>query len=564
MQQENAPNSRVVYLFIALIGLMYFVFRPVFLVEAEDARIYALAVTGRAGDWMPVPHHLFFEWFHIFFHKIAQFFGFNGDVYSFVQFITVLCSVGVLLTVASIAKRLNLSRNYTLIVLACTAFSYGFWTYSAEGDTYMPTILFTLFCFPLLMKAYAVEKRKLYMVLLGLCSAAATLISQQYVLLLPIIAITLFLGWLIIDKRENFARLFTDVAVFGSVATALIAGSYLGMSFWYFGHENLAETMTYIRGMTSDGLFTDFSLVKTPILVGVGVGRSFFGLNYLFAHPSFSEAVAPLFTGVSFVEEQYAAVQSIGASKVWIYALLTIIGTCSIIFVFTKLFWAGFKKAYLPTTALRTDHLSFLVFAIVFSLIFLLFVILWEPDNIEFYLHLVPIFWLATFYYAQRLPKQKTLQTAVLIFIGSMFTVNFVGSLLPYSNKKNDYWHYANADVMQTLQPNDLFLLACGEACASQLKIEHHAHFLNLECLKPHCVTEIRQAMSNHTSGRIFVSKWLFEPETGHPFLNDFLNDTEAFETNYGDIRPHLKDVRTPKSKTLPDWPKHDFWEYIP
>lgn len=561
-------NDYAIYGFLILIGFIYYIYKPDFLIEAEDARGYALAVMGQVDNWTPNPHHLLFEYIHMTVLKVVTFFGYKGDVYSLMQLTTILFSLGSLGVIFNTACILKFSKLYTYLTLILTAFAFGYWTYSSEADTYLIPFFFAVLNLPFFHKYYMGFQRPLMMVFMGLTSAFATVITQQYILLLPIISCTVIFTWLAKEGRSSFRKMFIDVFIFGFVATTVIISTYAYVCFVILDHNNITEAIAWIRGLTSDGLWTEFSWWKSPVMAGLGISRSIWGLNYLLANSHIIHLVSPLLPGSSLVEEHYAAVQTTNAIEFFIYFLFTLVGSISIIFIGFKLVKEAILGTYTDSSSDRNIHLPFLIFSCIYLGVFFLFAFLWEPENIEFLLHMIPIFWLVVFYFISRLQAQKGVKIAAIALAATVFCVNFFGSIKPYADDKNDYWNYANYNILQTATTNDLIVVECGAHCTRHIKFKSDAQVIRINLKHHDAITQLNSALKQHTNGRVFLSKWLVFPERGHPFPNYMKTYKSQIDAFYQSSKPQLIDIIEPSKdgNILPtgEWPQQDFWEYKP
>lgn len=565
---KKSINDVVIYGFLIVIGCIYYIYRPDFLIEAEDARGYALAVMGQTENWAPNPHHLIFEYVHMAVYKIAALFGYSGDVYGLMQTTTILFSVGALAVVYNVARTLNFSLIYTFLTLSLTAFSFSYWTYSSEADTYLIPFFFAILNLPFLLRYFKGKTPEKMMVLMGLTSAVATLITQQYVLLLPIIAITIFLSWFAKEGRKNPLQMIADIAIFGMTATFMIIAAYAFVCFVVLDHKSAAEAIGWIRGLTSDGLWTEFSWWKSPVMAGMGVSRSFWGLNYLFAYSELLNMVAPLLPGSSLVEEHYAAVKTTHPLELVLYFAMTIIGILALIFMVFKLLAGTFTRQFTPSKTERSASVPFLAFAGVYLAVFFLFAFLWEPENIEFLLHMIPVFWLVAFYFLSRVDGQKTVKAAAIILAVTAFSINFFGSIKPYSDEQNDYWNYANYDILNTAAKGDLIIVECGAHCERHIKFKTDADIIRMNLELDNSMSPVEAALRQPRTGRIFISKWMIFPELGHPFPHSIAPHKAKTDAFYASLQGRLIEIETQSqsdmSTLIKAWPVQEFWEYIP
>ncbi|MGB0906534.1 MAG: hypothetical protein ACPGVT_03490 [Maricaulaceae bacterium] len=550
-----------VYAFILLIGIIYYVLRPNMHNEGEDTLVYAFNVMGRGTGWVN-PHHILFEYFHMVFYKLALALGYAGKSLLIMQIVTIVTSVISFILMYEISKKLKFSTFYSILCIGCTAFSFGIWAYGAEADTYLPPLALALLAILFFINSFMQPNRRKTMILLGFVCGLATLMHQQYVLLVGIVGLSILTGGVFIDRRDNFLKTFIDAIIFGIAAAITIGIGYFYISFLVLEHQSIGETISWARGLTKGGTWEALSWWKTPVMGTIALARTFWGLLYVYAHPQLMEILSSLLKGQNILEETFAVRNDISLMLVYLLTFLSGIGTLAGAYLVFKLIFGWKNRLEIVSGEDSNRKLAFIHIALLYIFVFSFATLIWEASNTEFWLHIVPVCFLLFFYLLQRLPAQKSFSIAASLLMGTLFITNLFGAIFVYTNNDNDYWAYANKGILETLKKGDVLLVACGYTCDAHLKYHTEAKVLELSMQEPEKTRIVIENAIYENADRIFLSKWLIEPSEQYPYpsmQNTFISE---FKMLHEKIKDDLVDVPFNINSVDPAWDVHEIWEY--
>lgn len=296
--------------------------------EAEDSYQYIINVT--TGTNLFLPNHLLYSPINWLFYRLWTALGYSGDAALPMETLSVVASLASLYLVFRIACRVGVVPIMALAAVGWTAFGFGFWVYSLEAETYLAPVPFMLWSILVLIDVRPTHWRHLTannltrLVLLGMLSGFAALLHQQYLFILPIVAVSLVLIWRAMPGR-TLVSLLTTVGIYLGVALILIGSVYLLVAATVEGHTSLVEAISWARGHASYGMWAPLTAMS-PVLMLVGACRVLFGKNFL-GSPLASEPMAKIFPDRSMLIERYLAEHSIGTVSFWLIVVATLVGS---------------------------------------------------------------------------------------------------------------------------------------------------------------------------------------------------------------------------------------------
>lgn len=475
--------------------------------EGEDAVHYIMSVTN--GEGLFHPNHLLFNalsWVH---YQLWVAVGYTGNATIPMQVASVAASLATVYLVYRLALRTGASSLMAAAAAGMTAFSYGFWVYSLEAETYIVPLPFALASALLLFDTRVADLRGLgrdgivRLVILGLLTAIATLLHQQYVFLLPIVGLTLLFIWLKTPGR-TLAQLITTVGIYGVVAVGLIATTYIAVGAIVYGHQSVFESIAWARGHAKDGMYTAFSPMSFVLAVA-GITRALFGINFIFGLPAAADAIAKAAPGKSLVEERYLAEHFIGTTGFWVIVAAMLVAAVAFA-------WLVFRFVRSIGSGARVEALSprwiFTRFAAVYLISYAILILIWEPVNPEFWIALIPV---SAVLIASRLGGIADAVRPALMLAGAFFVANLIGGIWPYSQANSDYWNNENAGFPAVVGKGDLIITECGFVCVGNLGFTTGADAMSVSDFE---APELEQLLAAPTV-RVFISSWAFDPPEG-------------------------------------------------
>ncbi len=475
--------------------------------EAEDVLSYVSAVALGDPAKLFHPNHLLFENASYFFSELCRLIYPGIDLLVAMQLLQALSGAVALFILFRILTLVGVGESLGLSAVAAAGFSYGFWAYSVEADTYIIPLPFLLLALRELVLLDKAQWRYSCFIRMGLYLALATLFYQQYVLVVPALMITMLFLW---RKRDNaeWRGYLTRAATLGLVSGLVTLGVYLSVAFAIKETASLSEAIRWSLGQGGKGLFhpVEFqSLIKSV----VGFYKAIWGTNFLFGFAWFNDLAALVFPNLGGLEETYLA-QSLSPVARWVSFFALLLSSLAFLtFVGLVALNSIPRAAEFYTHPLVNAVLLIMLFFGVFNTIF-------YPENLEFWIALVPLLMMLVFFGLSQLPGKRGLARPLLaVFLVGIGLANAFGSVIPQSSKSGDFWRDVNAYLLQEAEQKDLVLVRCGYVCNNYLKYGSRATIVPVFSLP---IDELITRIDNHNEGRVLVSSFVFDPLPGyHP-----------------------------------------------
>lgn len=504
--------------------------------EGEDSGHYIDVIRNTDLGELFYANHILFASFNWVLYKIWQLLGYGGDPALPIQMANVAAAAVTVFLLFHVARRLGLDDLYAAICVGLTATTFGFWWYSVEAETYLLPLPFILLCVWLLLGLAERGFTTRRFLALGCCFSLATLFHQQHVLLMPILIFAAGVIWYRRRRTVSRTSLLAGLAAFGAVSAMMIGTTYFAVAILVQDCSTLGEIIHWSKGTAQQGLWTPWSAAN-PIKSIVGIGRAICGLHFLYGFEFFQAGIARIQPGKFLADDRFLA-ESI--SPAW---RGTCLGTAALAAVSgLAVAWACIFPLGRGSGApadLRTPRLAFAAFAAGTLIAYSVFNTLWEPQNVEFWVMLFPVVSLVV---ARRLADRQTPRwatAAALTLIGSLFVTNLLGSVLPQTDRRGDYWYAANRYLIRHATADDLIVTDGGWISDNCLRSNTPAAVVVVSQVK---TDELAQTIRQHRRGRIFISSWALKPDQAIvATAPQWERDEAALARLFGRYRPRLK-----------------------
>jgi len=560
-------QHKIENVFPFIIGIVYFIFRPVTSGSSHDALDYVLNVMGYNDDDWFNPHHLAFEATHKAILDILSVFGINPEPILAMQVVTIIFSMISIYIVILILKQLNVDILQRLYCVAMLAATYGFWQYSIVADTYIPALAFNLLALYFFLKIVMTETSYTYLVLLGVAISIAILFQQNYVFLLPVISFAFLLNWLSKRQMMSLRLLMTQNIVMGTACALIVGSAYLGLSFLILGHETIGQSLTWSRGYSNDGLWTEFSVIGSPVKMTMGLAQAIWGLDFVLANSHITKFLPITVTP----DELFLVSNELNAYQSILLIAILAVSTLSFVWLATKIIIHGFKSLRNPRPNVHAEK-AYMAFFWPFMVIFGLVTLLWEPVNLEFHLQFLPVIFIFAALKLGAIQHQNFVKPALAASLVSLLGITFFGGIKAHTSQDTDYWKYAHADIAQTVTPNDLIILDCKYSCYLNMRYETKSgttikpvkgsptlHLLDYS--DDDSINIAKEHVENHSKGRVFISKNIFK-NPNFESISDHEQELYTAELNiwYKTLKPFLNALET--SELMKEFERHEFYVY--
>ena len=240
-----------------------------------DGIVFAQAIEDAAGPKVSLlhPNHLIYNFAGFFFYRLLHMFGADVRAITALQILnsvlSAACAVVLFLILKDVLRSIYLSVCLTLLF----SLSATWWKFSTDANAYVPSVLFVLLCFYLVL-----PDRKPRPVLLAFVFFLAMCFHQLAVVVYPVLAFGVYLQ----DGSVSIRRRFRNAITFSAVGFALIVATY-GVAFYLTtGTVDLARFWRWTTYYSPDA-DTRFDFWSNLVYSLRGQVRLFFGgrLNLL-------------------------------------------------------------------------------------------------------------------------------------------------------------------------------------------------------------------------------------------------------------------------------------------
>lgn len=498
-------HSLVLVVLLICLGVIYGSTLAVNHSEAEDSLNYLTITRDGSITELFHPHHLLYHIFNRGVYLLSGLVGFKGSPEIPMEINNVIAGLAGLVLIYALARRIGMSFQLSLVCMVVVASSYSYWWYSVEAETYLLPIPF------ILLSAYqfiAIAESRfegIRFAALGLTLALATLFHQQHILLILTMPISIFIVWRRLRPDVALLTVTKGVAIMLMVSSVFIVVPYLLVATIVHEYRDLGSIIDWTRNYQKIGMYTPWRL-SSPIKALVGIGRSIWGLHPIFRFNWFQDIFAHAFPNKLLVEEQFLAYH-ISITKVWVSLFTFGLSVLIAIGLIARLIFR------LPNSPLGPQQVTaknaFVALVVPLFIAYTVFNILWEPQNIEFWIAPLPFLVLTLTAWIVRPQWDLTGRVLTWIFVASLAMSNLVGSVLPQTNHSGDFWYEANRYLIDNTRVGDLVVIEGGYLPKAYLKFYSKATVFPTAGVDPGALLS---KIEEHKSGRVLISSRVFDP----------------------------------------------------
>jgi len=443
-------SKRTIYSLSILLGaiaVVYLVWPSQTFSEAEDSIVFVQRVAEDAPHFHP--NHLLYEPLQWLAYTGAKHLLPHLSALQVMQGLTTVLSLVALWMVHSLVADRQ-GPGTALVATALVGGCFGFWHYATVPDIYVPALAIALVAMRVHERTGAATVARL--LCLGLLVSLATLVHQLYLFFGFILGVALLL-----EARTSEDRLRV-LSVFVPVCTLSILGAYwLAFSTGDQVRTGLVDFVRWSMGYARDGLWKPPSAL-TPLFGTLGAAMVVSKPISFLLEPFTAEIVGRIAQNRLIVEESFAATNGIrpGVGN-------ALIGLTILVFAqFAILVGVAGRDWYRRQSMAPGDRVL-LAFVLLYSLLALV----WEADNLEFWIHVVVV----AIILGARLIDPRPLATRILALtaVGCLWVVNFASTIGPYSDAANDFWLQSNAALIAASRESDVVITECPWLCQRYL-----------------------------------------------------------------------------------------------
>lgn len=346
-----------------------------------------------------------------------------------------------------------------LIPVLCLAFSYGFWRYANEAETYILASIFVLGAWNLVLRG-----KEWWCVVVSTVGILVHLLNLIPLLLIIPLYYLLSGNW----KKALFHGVLTGLMVIAGYSVCAPWLDFSGLGAQHHGLEGGLSISNLMRG-------------------GIAFGQNLLSANFLFGFESFRELLTIFFPSRMLDEEFYMA----SKMRHWIpwAGTATVVALLGVgVWVLMEALGSG-RRAFgrlsvvdRPPNTKRPKPNAFYLSCAAWLFLYALAVIRTEAGSPELWIMALIPFW---FLFAMILPgkdgeKRKTdggdklahranttlrqvcgvasESRFLWVFVVLLFTHNLIGGLIPVLSKKSDYHAKKSAWLLENTSEDDLVL----------------------------------------------------------------------------------------------------------
>src|ERR1051325_8164053 len=358
-----------------------------------DGIVFAQTIEGvaRLSPSLVHPNHLIYNFAGYLFYKLLR--AFSADIRALTALQILNCLLGALCArvLFSILMETLRSFYFSLWLTLLFAFSATWWKFSTDADAYIPSVLFLLISFYLVLPG-----RKPRPLLTAFTFFLSMAFHQLAVFMFPVLVLGVYLQ----DGATTLSRRVLNVFYFSVVATALIVVAYAWLFYLASGSSDLARLMRWTASYSPDA-DTSFGLWSNLRYSLRGQMRLFLGGRFNSLRGLWNPAIIVL--------------------------LLCLIAAL-IVFVFELL--RNLKRAKLR---LETRQKTVLLLSLMWAAVYIMFLFFWLPQNTFYRLFYLPALILLLGLALASVKNARSESRALAAFVIVIALANFIFLIYPTS-----------------------------------------------------------------------------------------------------------------------------------
>lgn len=342
------------------------------------------------------PNHLIYNFVGYLFYKLLRSFSTEIRALTALQILNILLSA----ICARIFFSMLFDTLHSLYLAVCLtllfAFSATWWKFSTDADAYIPSVLFLLTSFYLVL-----PKHKARPLLLAVTFFVSLAFHQLALFAWPALA----LGIYVQDGESSIRRRALNAAYFTAVAAVLIVAAYAYLFYFASGSSDLHRLLSWTASYSPDA-DTQFNLWSNLRYSLRGLARLFLGGRFNLLKRLWNLPVIFLFAAL------VSAVAFVLFNVMRRLAITILIGR-------------------LPKLRLETRQKTVLLLALVWAVVYQVFLFFWLPQNTFYRLFYLPALILLFGLLLAATPHK--ISRTLAVFVVAVALANFLFMIYPSS-----------------------------------------------------------------------------------------------------------------------------------
>lgn len=392
--------------------------------SSHDAITYLVHITE--GKELFHPHHLVFNASAWVWLKALSYLLPGIEEYYIIEAFNALWGSGIILVCyLFFNRRFKKDSRYSAMASPVIAFSYGVWCYSTNVEVYAPSIFFSLLILYIL-SGENLEKKSVFRI--SFLHIIAILFHQVNVLLYPVILLVLFSR---LDKKDFLRRGLQYTLITG----LLTLGIYIAAGVLFAGKMNPSTLWTWMTYYATEQDYWHPPGVSSLLYAATGFGHAFIGGHFVFRMPVTERMLSEGLSNHGLTDESFL-VATMSPGFAWLLLILSLL----LIMIMVYLLLSFLTRS---VTLFRDQRILFLPLLSTF-IIYSLFFLFWNPENLEFWILQSVIVWLILL--GSRVSTSgKSIPLLPAVIAGLLFVINYGGSLKWLQEKEFD-WFYKRVE----------------------------------------------------------------------------------------------------------------------
>ena len=210
-----------------------------------DGIVFAQMIenAGRLTPSLVHPNHLIYNFAGYLFYKLLRALGADIRALAALQILNSLLSAICACVMFSILRRTLRSFYFSICLTLLFAFSATWWKFSTDADAYVPSVLFVLLSFYLVLPG-----QKPRPLVTAFTFFIAMAFHQLAVFMFPVLALGIYLQ----DGPTTLTRRALNVVYFSAVATALIVVAYAWLFYLASGSSDVTRLIRWTASYSPD------------------------------------------------------------------------------------------------------------------------------------------------------------------------------------------------------------------------------------------------------------------------------------------------------------------------
>ena len=365
-----------------------------------DGIAFAQAIEDAPGPALSLvhPNHLIYNFAGYFFYRLLRMFDADVRAITALQILNSMLSAACAVGLFMILKNVLQSVYLPLCLALLFAFSATWWKFSTDANAYVPSVLFLLVSFYLVL-----PDRKPRPLLIALSFFVAMCFHQLAVLAYTVFALGVYLQDGAITIRQRVLNAIT----FSVASFILIAGTYALVFYMATGSVQVTPLLRWTTSYSPDA-DTRFNVWSNFIYSLRGQVRLFFGGRFNLLH---------------------------GLMNPGVWLLLALFAIAVGLLIFAAALNLTTLKRRLRALRLWPRQKTVLLLALLWSVLYLVFLFFWLPQNTFYRLFYLPALILLIGLALSAFPQAGYRRTfATALFVTAVGLANFLFLIYPFSH----------------------------------------------------------------------------------------------------------------------------------